>query len=255
MELAMTDAPSAILRARGLTKRYGTQPVLHGIDLDLAPGRVTVVLGENGAGKTTLMRLLAGDLRPDDGTVHVGGADLHGTPDVARKQMIFTAQHPPLAPLLSLRDHAEALIALRGLDPGRAAHELASLAEVFTLSHAMDRPVRALSGGMAHKAALSLAFLAETPLILLDEPHSGLDVRSALALRGRILARKAAGTAFLLASHLAEATLAVADRAFVLAQGRIALDLGPAELAAYRGDARAFEADVLRAMGVAPLAT
>jgi ABC-type multidrug transport system ATPase subunit len=244
----MTDA---ILRATGTAKRYGAQEVIRGLDLDLARGQVTVVLGENGAGKTTLMRMLCGDLLADAGTIAIDGHDLRHTPEAARARLIHVAQHPPLAPLLSLREHAQALIAFRTLDETRAQADLQHFAAALHLGHALDRPVRALSGGMAHKAALVLAFVARVPLVMLDEPHAGLDVRSALALRELIVQARASGTAFLLASHLAEATLALADRAIVLRAGGIALDLDAAGLRRFGGDARAFEQAVLTAMGEA----
>lgn len=241
----MTDA---ILRARGLRKHYGPQEVLRGLDLDLARGQVTVVLGENGAGKSTLLRVLAGDLRADNGSIAVDGQSLADHPEAARARLIYVAQHPPLAPLLTLREHADALCAFRGLDASKAAPELERLATALRLERVMDKPVRALSGGTAHKAALVLAFLADVPLMLLDEPHAGLDVRSALALRELIVERRQRGTALLLASHLAEATLAVADRALVLRAGTVALDLDAQALQGFAGDARAFEHAVLAAM-------
>lgn len=243
-----------ILQARGLQKHYGQHPVLAGIDLTIAAGQVTVILGENGAGKTTLLRALAGDLLCDAGTVHIGGHDLSRDPEAARAGLIYVAQHPPLAPLLSLREHVQALVAFRRLEPTQAQADLERLAVALHLAHALDRPVRALSGGMAHKSALLLAFLSRVPLVILDEPHAGLDVRSALALRTLIQSARGQGTAFLLASHLAEATLAVADRALVLRQGKLALDLDAEKLHGFGGNARAFEAAVLVAMGdVAPV--
>ena len=244
----MTSIADPILRARGLHKRYGTQEVLRGVDLDLARGQVTVVLGENGAGKSTLLRVLAGDLRADGGAIAIDGQSLADRPEAARARLIYVAQAPPLAPLLTLREHAEALCAFRGLDAAKAQPELERLTAALKLERAIDKPVRALSGGMAHKAALVLAFLADAPLMMLDEPHAGLDVRSALALRELIVERRQRGTALLLASHLAEATLAVADRALVLRAGRIALDLDAHALQAFAGDARAFEHAVLAAM-------
>jgi ABC-2 type transport system ATP-binding protein len=239
----------AVLQATGVRKRFGGRDVLAGVDLALQPGTVTVVLGENGAGKTTLLRVLAGDAPADGGTVQIQGVSLVDEADRARAGLIYVAQHPPLAPLLTLREHAQALTSFRDLAPAEADADLQRLSRALHLHEALDRPVRALSGGMAHKAALVLALMARTPLVLLDEPHSGLDVRSALALRGLIAEARAAGTAFLLASHLAEATLALADRALVLARGDWTLDLDAQALAAFGGDARRFEAQVLAAMG------
>ncbi len=237
-----------VLQAAGLSKRYGDKVVLSRVDLRLHASEILVLLGENGAGKTTLMRLLAGELPADAGDVAVLGVDLRRQAEQARAQLVYVAQHPPLAPLCSLREHAAAMAGFRGLAPQWPA-ELTELAATFRLDRALDLPIRSLSGGMAHKAALCLAFLSRAPLILLDEPHTGLDVRSALALRDLICARRDQGTAFVLASHMAEATLAVATRAAVVAGGVLARQFEPAELAEFAGDARRFEQAVLQAMG------
>ena len=125
----MNPVAAPILSARSLRKSYGCQEVLRGIDLDLAAGHVTVVLGENGAGKSTLLRVLAGDLRPSAGEVSVDGHSVGAQPDTARARLVYVAQHPPLAPLLTLREHAEAMGAFRGL--GRDAAQ-ASLTELST---------------------------------------------------------------------------------------------------------------------------
>lgn len=239
---------TAMLACTGLSKRYGTHVVLDQVELQVSQGEILVLLGENGAGKTTLMRLLAGELLPDAGTIAVAGIDLHRQPEQARAQLVYVSQRPPLAPLASLREHAQALREFRRLDPQKVAAGLGELAELFSLTRALDLPIKSLSGGMAHKAALTLALLAEAPLILLDEPNTGLDVRSALALRQRILQQRDAGATFVLASHLAEATLAVADRAIVVARTGIARIFARAELQGFAGDARAFEREVLAAM-------
>ena len=245
---AVQDSPQPILTCVGLSKRYGSLQVLKNVELSVAANEIVVLLGENGAGKTTLMRLLSGELLPDSGSILVDGIDLHGRPDEARAKLVYVSQRPPLAPLASLREHAQALGEFRKLDARRVAEDLEELAGLFSLTRAIDLPIKSLSGGMAHKAALSLALMAEAPLVLLDEPNTGLDVRSALALRQRILTQRGRGTTFVLASHLAEATLAVADRAMVVARTGIARTFSGAELQAFGGDARSFEREVLAAM-------
>lgn len=234
------------LGARGIRKSYGAQPVLHGVDLDLAAGTTTVLLGANGAGKTTLVRILAGELLADVGAIKISGHDI-GTPD-AIKALAHVAQDPPLADFLTTREHAIAMAGLRGRPTDELAAELEACAERLELLPHLDRPVFALSGGMRQKAALCLAFAAGADTILLDEPYAGLDIRSAHALRELIDNKRAAGVALLVASHLAEAALAVADRAIVLAGGRIALDLDKPALLSFGGDPRAFEQAVLAAM-------
>ena len=242
---------TAILAAQGLCQQYGSQKVLDGIDLTLEPGQITVVLGENGAGKSTLLRTLACELPlvSAPATFQIAGLDGVRNPEGAAQKLIHVAQHPPLALLLTPLEHVQALIAFRHLESEATRSRMQHIAQALRIDSVLDRPVRALSGGTAHKVALMLAFLAQTPLILLDEPHAGLDVRSALALRALIRESRDVGTSLLLASHLAEATLAVADRALVLAKGRWALDLNTNQLSDFKGDARRFEAAVLQAMG------
>ena len=197
---------SAILQATGLVQRYGEQIVLAGVDLTLQPGQVTVVLGENGAGKSTLLRTLACELAPFEGALQIGDRDAIRQPEQAARQLIHVAQHPPLAQQLTPQEHVEALLAFRALPVAETHARMQAIAQSLRIDGVLNRPVRALSGGTAHKVALMLAFLAKTPRVLLDEPHAGLDVRSALALRGLIRESRDAGTAFVLASHLAEAT-------------------------------------------------
>ncbi|MSP91690.1 MAG: ABC transporter ATP-binding protein [Myxococcales bacterium] len=237
-----------ILSARALAKSWGPVPVLRGVDLDLAPGSATVVLGENGAGKSTLLGCLAGDVRLDAGIVRIRDLDLAREPERARRHLVHVAQHPPLVPHLTPREHGAALAGFRGVDVARMDAALQQCAETLRFAAYLDRPIRALSGGTVHKVALALALASGVDVLLLDEPHAGLDVRSALALRGLLQAAQAEGRALLLASHLAEATLALADRALVLAHGRFALDLDANALAGFGGDVRAFEREVLAAM-------
>ncbi len=237
-----------VLEARRLRKAFGRLDVLKGIDLDLDAARITVLLGANGAGKSTLMRLLAGDLLPDQGAVRIRGVDLATHPATARRGLVHVSQSPPLAPFLTTREHAEAMIAFRSLARDAAMANLEQVAARLGLRDQLDRPTRVLSGGMQQKAALSLALASEVPLVLLDEPHAGLDIPSAIALRELMMQRRASATAFLVASHLAEASLAIADRAVVLARGNMVLDLDAPALATFGGDARRFEAHVLEAM-------
>lgn len=237
---------TACVQALGICKTYGQRSVLHGVDLELSAGTATVLLGANGAGKSTFVRILAGELLADSGQITVAGHAL-GT-DQAIAALIHVAQSPPLAEFLTTNEHAEALADLRRRSLVDVQTELRAAAEQLALGDHLDRPILALSGGMRQKAALCLAFASGCQTLLLDEPYTGLDIRSAHALRGLIAAKRDAGGALLIASHLAESALAVADRAVVLSGGCIALDLDKDALADFGGDPRAFEAAVLTVM-------
>ena len=246
--MSTSNAEAVVLAGRGLHKHYGPHHVLRGVDLTVHRGEIAVLLGENGAGKTTLLRVLSGELAADSGLVVVGGIDLRSQLDAGRSKLVYVSQRPPLAPLLSLHEHAVALARFRQQPQDATLAQLQQAATALRLDHALHTPIRALSGGMTHKAALCLAFCANVPLRILDEPHTGLDVRSALALRGLIRERQALGESFLLASHLSEATLALADSAVVLSRGQLVRQFAAAELQGFGSDARAFEQAVLQAM-------
>lgn len=246
--MPISSTEPVVLAGRNLHKHYGPHHVLRGVDLTVHRGEVAVLLGENGAGKTTLLRILAGELAPDSGLVTVADLDLRSQLDLGRSKLVYVSQRPPLAPLLSLHEHAVALARFRGQPLEATLERLQHAAVALRLAHALQTPIRALSGGMTHKAALCLAFCADVPLRILDEPHTGLDVRSALALRELIRERQALGEAFLLASHMSEATLAMANAAAILSGGEVVRRFEATELQGFGGDARAFEQALLAAM-------
>lgn len=237
MSAEPTTASHSRLGARALRKAFGHNEVLRGVDLDLRGGEVCFLLGVNGAGKSTLLGILGGDVALDQGAMRVE--------DGAR--VVFVPQKPPLAPLLTPSEHLEAMLALRGLgDP--AAQRYRDAAEALGITGFFEAPCRTLSGGTQQKVALCLGFAATADVLLLDEPWTGLDILSARALRGLIEAERDRGVAVLTASHLPETAVALADRAIVLAGGRIVHRISDAEMTAFGGDPRAFEASIVDAM-------
>lgn len=206
------------LRARGLEKRFGHTAALRGIDLELASGRSLAVLGPNGAGKSTLLRLLAGLARPSAGTLEVAGepAGQRGTRArvgyvghatllypalTARENLIFAAR---LQNLASPAERADALLAEEGLEA--AAHRRAG----------------DFSRGMAQRLSIARGLVHDPPLVLLDEPFTGLDRGSAERLISRLTRLREEGRSIVLVSHDVARAAAVADEAIVLARGRIA---------------------------------
>jgi heme ABC exporter ATP-binding subunit CcmA len=174
---------------RGVGHAYGSRVVLAGVDRVLEPGRSLGLLGPNGSGKSTLLRCVAGLLRPRAGSVLVDGQESCELPPVQRARVAYAGHRPLLWGGLSARENLVLSAGLYGLGAESAdmALELAGLAE------AAERPAAALSQGQRQRLALARALLPAPELLVLDEPHSGLDEASSARLdallsdaRGRV---------------------------------------------------------------------
>ncbi|MDO9409194.1 ABC transporter ATP-binding protein [Patulibacter sp.] len=218
----------ALLDLRGVTQRYGSTTVLHGVDLHVAPGETVALLGPNGAGKSTLVSVLLGLARPVSGTAAVcGRPPAQAVADGCVGAMLQDAGLPDNTRVGQLVELFAALYP-RPMDVGRAL-ELADAADL------RDRPSGALSGGQAQRVRLALALVADPELLVLDEPTAAMDpqVRRTFwdALSGEIGGERG----LLFATHHLDEAQAVADRVVVLAGGRIVADGTPAEVAARAG--------------------
>lgn len=176
-----------VLTAQGICKSFGRRRVLTGLDLDVGPGELVAVVGENGTGKTTLLRILAGDLRPDAGSVTIDG------------RPGYCPQTVVLDDALTVDQHMRYFQAAYGIGSAARAEEL-----IDRLGYAARRGQRAgtLSGGTKQKLSLTLALMHNPPVLLLDEPYQGFDWQTYLAFWELAGELKAAGTATVVISHL-----------------------------------------------------
>jgi sulfonate transport system ATP-binding protein len=223
-----------VARVQGLTRRFGADVVLDGVDLTLARGEIVALVGRSGSGKSTLLRALAG-LDPD----HEGTAEVRGTTAVA-------FQEPRLLPWKKVR----ANVAL-GLPRGAAVDS--ALAEVG-LAHRADAWPLTLSGGEAQRASLARALVREPDLLLLDEPFGALDALTRLGAHDLLVRlQQTHGFAVLLVTHDVEEAVLLADRVLVLDGGRIATEVAvPVARPRSRADARllGLREQVLASLGV-----
>jgi sulfonate transport system ATP-binding protein len=197
------------VEVRGLTRQFGENAVLHGLDLQIRPGEFVALLGRSGSGKSTLLRTLAGLDAAPAGTVHVPQA----------KTVVF--QEPRLLPWK--RVWRNVTLGLRTADPKARAE--AALAEVG-LSHRLNAWPLTLSGGEAQRAALARALVREPALLLLDEPFAALDALTRLKMQALVTDLwRVHSPAVLLVTHDVDEALTLADRAMVLEHGKIALDV------------------------------
>jgi putative ABC transport system ATP-binding protein len=230
-------ARPAALAARGLTRTFGQgDSAVHavaGLDLDLAAGSFTAVIGPSGSGKSTLLHLLAGLDRPDGGSVRLGDVDLNTLDEDAltalrRDRMGFVLQDFSLLPALSVAENIDLPFSL-GLDPARRDarwrdHLIAGLG----LSGLLDRRPGQLSGGQQQRVAVVRALAHRPAVVFADEPTGNLDLGAGRRLLGllRGLAAEQGVTVVMVTHDVAAAALA--DRVIVLADGTVARDIAVA---------------------------
>jgi len=233
---------ACLVEARGLEKRFGTLVALAGVDLEVPAASVLAVVGPNGAGKTTLLRILAGLARPTRGSVRIGPAG--GDRLAARGRVGYIGHASFLYPALSARENLLFAARLYGVaDPARRARELLAEQELEPVA---ERAAGSFSRGLAQRLAIARGLVHDPPVVLLDEPFTGLDPGSADRLAERLEGLRQSGRALVLVTHDLAQAAALADRTIVLMRGRVAH-------AGQRADAADLEAAWRAAAGRAAL--
>ncbi|HEY6524185.1 MAG TPA: ATP-binding cassette domain-containing protein, partial [Solirubrobacteraceae bacterium] len=221
---------TAIIEARGLTKRYGRTRALDGLDLVAQSGQVVAVLGPNGAGKTTFVRSVATLLRPDEGTLHVAGHDVRREPAAVRRVIGLAGQFAAIEPAMTGRENLEMVARLFGRSGREAKAAAAAVLEQLGLVGDGDRLARTYSGGMRRRLDLGASLVGAPRLLLLDEPTTGLDPRSRIELWDAIRALVAAGTDVLLTTQYLDEADHLASQVVIIDHGRAVAAGTPAEL-------------------------
>jgi len=230
----MTD----VIRAQGLVKRYKQVEALAGLDLSVPEGKVLALLGPNGAGKTTAVRVLTTLIRPDEGTATVAGVDVLADPAGVRARIGLSGQYAAVDEHLTGYENLEMVGRLYGLGKARSRERARELLERFDLVDAADRPSKTYSGGMRRRLDLAGALVAQPPVLVLDEPTTGLDVRARQQMWEVIRDLVASGATLLLTTQYLEEADRLAHDILVIDHGR-AIARGTAdELKAQTGGER-----------------
>ncbi|WP_396642558.1 ATP-binding cassette domain-containing protein [Microbacterium sp.] len=216
----------AFIEASDLVKTYqpkGAPEVraLDGLNLTVPEGTVTALLGPNGAGKTTTVKVLTTLIRPDSGAARINGIDVLADPQGVRRMSGASGQYAAVDENLTGFENLLMVGLLYHLGRKRASQRARELIELFDLVDAQNRPVKGFSGGMRRRIDLAGALVINPPVLFLDEPTTGLDPRSRLALWDVIESLVAGGTTVLLTTQYLEEADRLADSISIIDTGRV----------------------------------
>ena len=228
----MTDIA---VRAEGISKSFGKTLALRNIDLEVPRGIVFGLLGPNGSGKSTTVRILATLLQPDTGIATVDGIDVVKHPDKVRQRIGLAGQYAAVDEYLTGRENLVMFGRLSGMAKADARARADELLHQFDLADAADRVSKGYSGGMRRRLDLASSLMARPPILFLDEPTTGLDPRSRLALWQTIQGLVTDGITVLLTTQYLEEADRLAQRIAVLDKGDVIAVGSPGELKARVG--------------------
>jgi ABC-2 type transport system ATP-binding protein len=218
------------VEATGLEKSYGTVHALGGVDLQVRRGSVFALLGPNGAGKTTIVRILATLVRADAGHARVAGFDVVRDRVRVRRSISLTGQYVAIDSLQTGEENLRMMARLSGLRGAAVRNRTRELLDQFDLVKAGDRRVRTYSAGMRRRLDLAAGLVGYPSVIFLDEPTTGLDLRSRMTLWEVVTGLSRSGVTVVLTTQYLEEADHLADRIAVLDRGRVVADDTPAAL-------------------------
>lgn len=212
------------IRARGLTRRFGSTVAVDGIDLDIPRARIYGFLGPNGSGKSTTIRMLCGLLTPSAGSAEVLGLSVPGQAEILKHKIGYMTQRFSLYEDLSVRENLQFVAEIYCLPRARRLHRIAELLDLYKLEDLAARRAGTLSGGQKQRLALVAATLHEPELLFLDEPTSAVDPQSRREFWETLFELAAAGTTLLVSTHYMDEAerchaLAILDRGRIMAAG------------------------------------
>lgn len=231
-------ASTHAITVKNLKKRYGKTEVLKGIDISVERGTMLALLGPNGAGKSTTIRILSTLLKFDSGHVTIEGHDVTKELDAVQRVIGLTGQSAAVDEQLTGRENLIMMGQLYRLTTKSAKIRAEELLERFDLISAANRPLKTYSGGMRRRLDLAVSLIATPPIIFLDEPTTGLDPRSRLAMWDIITELKREGATILLTTQYLEEADQLADRIVVIEGGKVIAEGTAKELKAKIGNDR-----------------
>lgn len=234
----MNIKADTVISVKGLHKAYGDNQVLKGVNFDVQRGTMLALLGPNGAGKTTTVRILSTLMAADKGSVTIEGYDVFKQAQKVRGVIGLTGQSAAVDEMLTGRENLVMMGRLYHLTKDSAKARADELLADFDLVKAADRPLKTYSGGMRRRLDLAVSLIAVPPVIFLDEPTTGLDPRSRIAMWDIIRDLQARGTTILLTTQYLEEADQLADNIIVIDGGKVIAEGTAKELKAKVGKDR-----------------
>lgn len=216
--MSVFDTPALALR--GLSKKFD-RPVVEALDLSVRRGEIYALLGANGAGKTTTLRMATGLLRPDAGSVHLFGIDLHAQPEAAKRALAYLPDEPLLYGKLTAQEYLVFMAGLWQMPATQAAASAQDLLALLGLAPHARQLTESYSRGMKQKLALAGALIHQPALIVMDEPLTGLDAHAARQVKDLLHRHTEAGGSVVMTTHILDVAERMADRIGILQQGRL----------------------------------
>ncbi len=212
--------PKTALEINGLEKRFD-RPAVDGLDLTVRAGEFYTLLGPNGAGKTTTLRIVAGLLRPDAGSVSVWGIDALRDPVAAKRLIAWVSDEPMVYDKLTPFEYLEFVAGLWSIEAATAEARARELIAWLGLEPHADDRCQGFSRGMRQKVAFAGALVHEPRLLILDEPLTGLDARSARQVKDVLAERVQGGVTVVMTTHILEVAERMAERIGIIDHGRL----------------------------------
>jgi ABC-2 type transport system ATP-binding protein len=219
-----------VLQVSHLTKRYRGIPSIDDINFRIEPGQIVGYLGPNGSGKSTTVKIIAGLLQPNEGSVWFEGKDIRDDMVAFRSSLGYVPEEAHIYTYLSGLEYLQLVGRLRGLEEQNIERKANQMLKVLGLESWRYSPISFYSKGMKQRVLIAAALMHNPRLLIFDEPLSGLDVVSARLFKDLLQELAAQGKAILYISHVLEVVEQVCDRVIVIAKGKILADAAPAEL-------------------------
>ncbi len=226
-----------MIQVQGLGKSFHQRPAVRDLSFVAQDGAITGLLGANGAGKTTTLRMIAGVLEPESGSIVIDGVAAHGDALAQQRRLGALLDHTGIYSRLTVRENLQYFGRLRSMPPQLLAERVESVLSVLGLQSIAGRRTAGFSQGERMKTALGRAILHAPRNLLLDEPTNGLDVPTVRSLRNLLRRLRDAGTCIVFSSHVLDEVRALCDQVVILGNGSRIAQGSPADICAQTGTA------------------